>query len=117
MSEQASTPETAIKVTLSTHKIVVLREPTIRHTELAAQAAAPRAGGDPHLLGMMANKEMLKFLIIEIDGKRPSRSELENLDKLFTLKEYSQLQKVVQKLGGVEGNEEPVIEIGNSGDK
>lgn len=111
MSEAQATPESVVKVTLSSKKVVLLREPTIRHTELAAQAAAPRAGGDPHVLGMMANKEMLKFLIVKIDDKMPSRSELENLDKLFTLKEYGQLQKVVQKLGGSEGNEEPVIEM------
>lgn len=117
MSTDNANAEVVHKVTLSSKKIVLLRDPLIKHTGIATQAAAPRANGDPHVLGMLAQQELLKLLVVQVDGKSPSRSDLENLDKMFTLKEFNQLQKVLQKLGGDEGNAEPEIEIVNFGGK
>jgi len=92
--------ENVFKVTLGTGKVVLIRELQIKHQELAAKAAAPSAGDNAMLLAMAMQKEIIKMLLVEIDGKALSANEKENLDKLFTYKEYQQIQKVVQEIGG-----------------
>lgn len=99
------------KVTLSTGKSVLLREPKIKDTDLAAQSAAPRSGGDVNVLQYLAQKEMLKALIVAINDKAVSPKEVEDLDSIFSVKEYSQLLKVASKiLGDDELGKEPTIE-------
>lgn len=88
------------KVVLSTGKEVLLREIEIRHTELAAQAAAPRSGNNETVLGINMQKELLKLLIVQVNGGKPSGAEMENLDKLFTFIEYKQLMQVLKKMAG-----------------
>lgn len=104
------------KVTLSTGKIVLLREPKISDQELAAKAAGGRVGGNQHtnqiVMGSAMQKEMLKLLIVAIGQKVPEGEEeqppqqvkpgqLENLDNFFSYAEYMQLAKVLEKvLGG-----------------
>jgi hypothetical protein len=88
----------AHKVTLSTGKVVILRDPQINDQETAMQVAAPRAKDNPMLMVSFAQKEMLKLLILEVDGKAPSKIELEQLGKMFTLPEYNQLQAYLGKM-------------------
>lgn len=108
----------AIKVTLSTGKVVILRELKISHTELAAQEVAPRANGDANVLQLLMQKALLKNLLIQVDGKDLSAAEREDMDELFSIGEYSQLLKVVQKVsGGDESGKEARLEVVNSGDK
>jgi hypothetical protein len=90
----------AHKVTLGSGKVVVLRDPEINDQETAMQIAAPRAKDNPMLMVTLAQKEMLKLLILEIDGKQPSKIELEQLGKLFSLGEYNQLSQFVGKMAG-----------------
>ncbi len=52
------------------------------------------------VLAMAMQKEIIKMLIIEIDGKVLSATEKEKLDNILTYKDYQQLQKVVQEIGG-----------------
>lgn len=96
MSE--STP--AIKVILGTKKEVILKQPKISDQETSMQLASARAKDSPMLLVAFATKELLKLLILQIDGKAPAKIDVEQLDKLFTLAEYNQLQQVVGKLSG-----------------
>ncbi len=57
MSEQVS----VYKVTLSSKKVVLLRELKIKHQELAAQAASPKSNGDTTLFALLSQKELLIF--------------------------------------------------------
>lgn len=97
------------KVTLSTKKVVLLREPKISDQDFAAQAASRTVKGDNVVgLSFALQKELLKQLIVKIDDKQPRPSELESLDTWFNIREYAELQHVVNKmtgLGEVAGNE------------
>lgn len=88
------------KITLSTSKVVLLRDYKIKHQELAVMAAAPRCGDNQFLLATMLPKELLKILLVSIDGKEISNREVENLDDLFSVLEYSQLLQVINELSG-----------------
>lgn len=95
------------KVILGTQKVVLLRDIRIRDQEIAAKAVGSRAGDNSLAMATMMQKELLKLLIVEIDGKKIAPNLLEDLDALFTFQEYMQLAKVVAKLMGDEG------ELGN----
>jgi len=91
------------KVTLSTGKIVLVRDPEIRDQEMAGRVAASTVKGDsPFLMALGMQKEMLKMLVVQINGKAPTVVELENLDGLFSYAEYQQMIKVVGKVAGLE---------------
>jgi hypothetical protein len=108
----------AHKVTLGTGKVVILREPEINDQEIAMQLAAPKGKDSPMLLVTFAQKELMKLLILEIDGKRPSKIELEQMSKLFTLAEYNQLATYLGKMaGGSDGMGESQSELVAFGDK
>lgn len=97
------------KVTLSTKKVVLLKEPKISDQDLASQAASRTVKGD-NLVGMSLamQKELLKQLIVKIDDKQPRPSELESLDTWFSIREYAELQSVINKMTGladIQGNE------------
>jgi hypothetical protein len=106
-----------VKATLSTGKVVLLRELKIKHTELAAQEVAPRAGGDPNVLSLLMQKALAKQLIVQVDEKKPSASELEDMDELFSFAEYGQVLQVVGQLAGADGLGKPRIELVSSGSK
>lgn len=106
------------KVTLSSGKVVLLREVQIKHTDLAAQAAAQRAGDNANLLMVYMQKEFLKLLICKIDDKIPTMAELENLDDLFSFVEYGQLSSVIKKLtGGDDMGKPPTVDLVPFGSK
>jgi hypothetical protein len=104
------------KVTLSSKKVVLLRTPRISHMELATKAVGNRAKDNSLLQGVLVTKELLKILIAQVDGKDVSHNELTDLDSLFTISEYRQIQEVVQKLSGDdEGDGGPNVETISSG--
>lgn len=110
--------EGVYKVTLSTGKIVLLREMKIKHRSLAIQAASPRSKGDQNLLAVNGQEELLKMLIAQVDGKDLRASDLEDLDSLFSMKEFGQLMHVMGQLMGDDGDlGKPQIEIVPSGGK
>lgn len=102
------------KVTLFSGKVVVLRELRVRHQEQAAQIAASQSDGNHTLLQLKMNKELLKLLIVSIDGKTPKPIELEDLDNLFSFKEAAQLYHVLNQLAGSEDLGKYQIEHVNS---
>lgn len=104
------------KIVLSSGKTVLFREIKIKDQELASMAAAPKAGDNTTLLGMLMAKELMKLLIVGIDDKPIKASQLENLDELFTYLEYSQLQQALNKLAGGEMGKFQ-IEVVSFGDK
>lgn len=91
------------KVTLSTGKVVLVRDPKIRDQELATKAASNLVKGDnAFAYGMALQKEMLKMLLVKIDDHQPSAIQVEDLDSLFSYAEFMQLLKVVAKVAGLE---------------
>lgn len=103
------------KVILSSKKEVLLREMKIRHQELAAKICGKKAGDNMAYLSTLMQAELLKMLVVQVDGKSVSPSEVENLDNMFSLLEYRQLISAVSKLMGGDDMGEPQIEIGLSG--
>lgn len=94
------------KVTLSTNKVVLLREMKIKYQEMAMRAVGNKAGDNTVLMGSMVQKEILKQLIVQIDGKEPAKISLEKLDDVFTYQEYMQLNAFMQKImGGADAGE------------
>lgn len=106
------------KFTLSSGKVIFLKEPSIGDTEKAAQVAGKKAGTDNQVyLGIILQKEMLKTLLVQVDDKKLNLSDKEQLDKLFTFKEYNQVLKAVQMVMADEGNEPLTLEFATIGDK
>lgn len=108
--------QAAVKVTLDngkTKKVVILREMKISDTESAAELVSVRAHGDAILMQIFMQKELLKLLLLQIDGKDVPHHDREQLDKLFTVSEYNKLLKVVGKLAGVDekGESQPQLEM------
>ena len=108
------------KVTLSTGRVVLVDDLTVGKESLAMRVAASRPDipkDNAFLLALEAQAELLKMLIIEIDGKKPSKIELERIDKLFSYREYKELESVVVQLRGIEGNPQYQVETEICGDK
>lgn len=106
------------KVTLSSGKVVLVRDPKIKHQTLAAKAAAPKAGDNNTLLAMYIQQELVKILVAEIDGKAPSLQAMEDLDSIFSVKEYAEMGQVLGKLAGVDDQMGKFqIETATSGNK
>lgn len=102
----------AAKVTLSTGKVVILREMQIDDTEQAAAIVAPRADGDMNLLQIFMQKEILKRVLISIDDKKLSANEKEDLKSVLNMTEYGQLMKVIGEMsGGADAGKKPKMEI------
>lgn len=95
--------ETVHKVVLGTGKVVLLRPMKIKYQRLAAQVAGKKAEGNSALLGTIMLEEILKHLIVQIDGAAPEKAKLEALDDLFAYEEYMQLTQVLQKIMGGDG--------------
>lgn len=104
------------KVALSSGKVVLLRQIKIKDQEMAAKAIG-RIGDDNKIaMAVAMQKELLKLLLVDVDGKQLKAVEKEDLDSLFTYAEYMQLMNVMGKITdtGDLGNE-PQIEIMPSG--
>ena len=101
------------KITLSSGKILLLREQKISDIESAASIAGKNVGDNNALLGVRLQKEMLKLLMVEVGGKKPTMTEREMLDTLFTPSEYMEATRAVQKISSAaqvdeQGNEKPL---------
>lgn len=91
-----------VKVVLSGGKEVLLREMKMKYQNLALQAVGSRGKDNQLLVGSLMIQELIKILIIQIDGKEVKSVQLEDLDGLFSYKQIQQLQTVVGKLMGGE---------------
>lgn len=103
MEEQkGSAPINAIKVTLSGGKVVMLREMKMKYQNLALQAVGSKAKGNDMLAGALMLQELMKILIVNVDGVVVKSSALEALDDMFSYQQIQQLQKVIGKMMGGE---------------
>jgi hypothetical protein len=111
--------ESGYKVVLPSGKEVFLREFKIKHQEIAVQNIAKKAGDSALAMGALMQSELLKLLIVSINGEAPKRIDLENLDNLFSFKEYNLLLKVLAQVMGDDGDDPLAkcqIEVVSSGD-
>ena len=91
------------KVTLSSGKVVYMRDMKIEDQELAAIAAGSKVSTDNLLAnGVVMQKELLKNLLLKVDEKQLTAAEKEDLNKHFTFKDYQELQSVVNEIAGSE---------------
>ena len=104
--EQEKKGLSVYKFTLGTGKVVYLREPDIGDTEIATKIAGKEAGPDNNAyLGILFQRELVKLLLVQIDNKRLSIIEKNQIKTLLNLKEYNQILKAVKQiLGDDEGN-------------
>lgn len=88
------------KFTLSSDKVIMLREPKIRDTEQVAQLAGRKAGENMAYLGVLMQKELFKLLLVAIDGKAVPAKEKDMLDELFSIKEWRECMKALVMVTG-----------------
>jgi len=88
--------EAVHKVTLSSGRVVLIRNPRFRHM----RHAETLAGGVQNQLAFQ--EELLKMLLFKIDDVEIKKPDLVDLDDLLALNEIIQLGQVVAKLSGNE---------------
>ena len=116
--KQVSSNEIMVhKVVLSSGKEVLLRDMQIKYQRMAMQAVGKRGEGNSALLGTMAVEEVIKTLIVQIDGQEISAKDKEDLDSLFSFAEFRQISQVVGKLMGGEESGEVQMESAFIGSK
>lgn len=94
------------KFTLSSGKVIYLKEPTVGDLETIARLSGKQAGNDNQAhLAVVMQKESLKQLLVQIDSEKVEGPM--NIDKTFTFKEFKQAIKAVSMVTGDddEGNE------------
>lgn len=100
----------------SSGKVVILRPYKIKHRELGIRAVGTKAGESHFLFGELLQKEMIKILVSEVEGKKVSAIDMEDLDSHFTPVEFAELGKVVGKVMGADAIVgEPQIEFVGTG--
>lgn len=106
------------KFTLSSTKVIYLREPKIEDTEVAAQIAGKKAGQEnqAHLM-ILVQKEMLKLLLVKVDDKELKLVDKEKLNDILTYKEYGQALKAMQKITGDESGNDLTPEFVTTGEQ
>ena len=122
MSEVTNVKINACKCTLSTGKVVILRLPVIADTEESARLAGNVADPNNTIhLGMVMQKELVKRLLLQVDERELGLNDKEDLDALFNLKEYTEVQKAVNTLAGTDeaadGGKKSVMEFVPFGNK
>lgn len=91
------------KVTLSSGKVVYLRDMKIEDQELAAIAAGQKAPSDNQLaMAVIMQKELLKILLVQVDSKKLSGAEKEDLNALFSYQDYREASSIVSKIAGTD---------------
>lgn len=107
----------AYKVKLSSGKEVILRQIKIKDQELSAKAASRSGDDSKYGMAIAMQKELVKILLVQVNGKPLKAVEKEDLDTLFTYGEYMQLVEVLGKITDTTGDNvgNAQIEIMSSG--
>ena len=106
--------KTLYKVTLSTGKVVVLTKLLIETKNNAVQAAAQRLPADSPqaVFNTIMGDELLRLLIISVNGKEIDSVSRENIDSILEFSEYTEISEVV---GGMisagESKKKPIVEM------
>ncbi len=87
-------------VKMKSGKSYSFRDLEIEDYELAARMAVRTAGDNQMLFGMNLQKELLKLLLVEANGKKIDLVQRENLKAIMNAQEYMALLKFVGELSG-----------------
>jgi hypothetical protein len=87
-------------ITLDTGKRIGFRELKIRDMNMAAKAAARESSDNQFVFQMSLQQELLKNLMVSIDGKTLSGNEKENLDEILSPSEYMAANEFMGQLVG-----------------
>ena len=98
------------KFTLSSGKVIYLRDPKISDQEECARLCG-NAGEHVALMGVIMNKEMLKQLLVGVQEKgaeshTPLNPTTTNLDDVFEYSEFMQATQAVKMVTG-QGESDP----------
>lgn len=85
---------------LSTGKKVVVREPEVGDEEKAAQAVGERAGSSNQAFAVLAQVEIVKQLVISVNGQTLSLKDKHDLKAHLNYAEYNELVAGVTELLG-----------------
>lgn len=97
MKESAEKPINAYKITLSTKRVVLLRELKLKDQNLATKMLGQRKMNQAEM-HLAIQENLIKILLMEIDGVKLDHKAKENLDDLFSVKEYGQLVLALTKI-------------------
>lgn len=103
-----------IKVVLKTKKVVLLREIKVSDTDTAVEMACGKTASESkYVIAMATQRELLRLLLISVDGKTLKPNEKEDLNSLFKVGEYNQMMKVLDHIseGGAELGKDFTVEI------
>lgn len=104
------------RLTLDSGRTVELRPLKVSYYKTAMEAAAHRSRGDTTMLAMHSQDEILKTLLVSLDGKKLSAAEKENTD-LFDPTEYRQVMLIIEEMVGEAKRPKVEMVSDNSGDK
>lgn len=85
---------------LDTGKVFRFRTPEIADYEMAMMAAGRTGGDNAMLMSFNMQKELLKQLLVSIDGRALTSIDREKLQTLVTTEEYLGLVEVMQQFLG-----------------
>lgn len=106
----------AIKVTLSTNRVVILKEPDVGMQEQALRLVGNKGQGNTALQNYLAGLEMLKLIIAKVDEQDLDYKALDSgLKSMFSVMELAQIQRALDTWLGEATNYDPKIEAVISG--
>lgn len=99
--------EMLYKLTLKSGKTAAVREMKIRDFNLASEIAGK--AGNPTAVSVALGNEVMKAIIVSVDGKVLKPSEKESLDDILTVAEFAQMRMFVEDMLG--NAEKPQVEM------
>lgn len=87
----------AYKIVLKTGKVVILREMKIKDQNLATRMLGQKKMNQAELQ-LALQENLVKILLLQIDDRTLNHAEKEDLDSLFTVKEFGQVLQVINKI-------------------
>jgi hypothetical protein len=90
------------KASLSSGKEVDVKHLEMKHYRQASQVAAAKIGkkGNEYSMSLALQDELMKILVVAIDGQRLSAIDRERLDTLLTTDDYRQVVQVIELMIG-----------------
>lgn len=89
--------EQAIRITLSSGKVVLMRIPKIKHQEQAMRVVGQSAGNNEQLFQFLTGIELMKMLIAKVDDKEVKYQDLTVLDDHFSSREMKEMGLAIQE--------------------
>lgn len=102
--------EKAIRITLSTGKVVLARIPTIKLQEQAMRMVGKAAADNQQLFTFLTSINLVKLCIAKVDQKEYNAQNPIDLDMDLTQNEISQINSAFQEYQGTSADFLPKIE-------